>query len=158
MAGKAAGTRSLPALATFPRLIGNNPMAGVYDARYGVRFPDMTGVYSPRLRQIADEAGREIHLVLPHGVYVALLGPSYETPAEIRALRALGVDAVGMSTARELDAAAALGLECAAISCITNKAAGLCAGPIHHEEVLAAAATQRDRLAGVIEGFLQAAG
>ena len=120
--------------------------------RHGSRFANAC---SPRLlerlRRAADDAG----VVLKAGTYAQVTGPSYETPAEIRALRALGVDAVGMSTARELEAAAGLGLECAAISCITNKAAGLGVGPIHHEEVLAAAATQRDRLAGLIEHFLQ---
>lgn len=75
-------------------------------------------------------------LPLPTGVYAQLTGPSYETPAEIRALRACGADAVGMSTGREIEAADALGMECAAISCITNKAAGLGTGPIHHDEVL----------------------
>ena len=91
---------------------------------------------------------------LPRGVYAQVTGPSYETPAEIRALRAWGADAVGMSTAREIQAGADLGMQCAAISCITNKAAGLSAGPINHEEVLATAAAPRERLAALIERFL----
>src|SRR4029450_2617648 len=79
-------------------LMGVNPLVGPNDDRFGPRFPDMAHVYSSRLRAIADLAGREMHLLLPHGVYVGLLGPSYETPAEIRYLRTIGADAVGMST------------------------------------------------------------
>ena len=82
-------------------LIGNNPLVGANDERYGLRFPDMTHVYSPRLRAIADEAAKDEGVAIQHGVYVAVLGPSYETPAEIRAFRTLGADAVGMSTAPE---------------------------------------------------------
>jgi purine-nucleoside phosphorylase len=81
-------------------------------------------------------------------------GPSYETPAEIRALRSLGADVVGMSTAREIHAACDLGLECAAVSCITNRAAGLSEGPLNHEEVLRIAAGQGENLADLIEAFL----
>ena len=79
-------------------LIGDNPLVGPNDDRFGPRFPDMTDVFSVRLRQVADAAGREIGMALPHGIYAALLGPSYETPAEIRYLRTIGADAVGMST------------------------------------------------------------
>src|SRR5207253_872482 len=82
-------------------LMGQNPLVGAHDDRFGERFPDMTEVYSPRLRAIADRAGKAIDLLLPHGIYVALLGPSYETPAEIRYLRTIGADAVGMSTVPE---------------------------------------------------------
>src|SRR5437762_2205984 len=86
-------------------LIGSNPLVGANDDRFGPRFPDMSEVYSSRLRRIADQAGQEMNLPLPHGVYVALLGPSYETPAEIRYLRTIGADAVGMSTVPEAIAA-----------------------------------------------------
>src|SRR5947199_3377139 len=79
-------------------LLGSNPLVGPNDDRFGPRFPDMSEVYSKRLRAIADDAGRALGLPMPHGVYVALLGPSYETPAEIRYLRTIGADAVGMST------------------------------------------------------------
>src|SRR5207247_1604932 len=79
-------------------LMGGNPLAGPNDERFGARFPDMTGVYSPRLRRIADESAKTLGLALAHGIYAACLGPSYETPAEVRALRLAGADAVGMST------------------------------------------------------------
>ena len=93
---------------------------------------------------------------LPTGTYAALTGPCYETPAEIRALRQMGADAVGMSTAREAEAAHALGMEVAALSCITNKAAGLGYGPLDHTEVLQTAAAPADRLADLIAGLIGA--
>lgn len=102
-------------------------------------------IYSARLLDL---------LPLPRGIYAEMLGPCYETPAEIRALRSCGADAVGMSTAREIDAAHRLGMECAAISCITNRAAGLSSGPISHEEVLATGRAARDRLIAVLEAFV----
>jgi purine-nucleoside phosphorylase len=83
-----------------------------------------------------------------------MLGPCYETPAEVRALRSRGVDAVGMSTAREIEAGHALGMECAAICCITNKAAGLGAGPISHEEVVAMGRTMKEKLSGVLDAVI----
>jgi purine-nucleoside phosphorylase len=100
-------------------------------------------------------AAQAVGLPWCEGVYAAVTGPCYETPAEIRALRACGADAVGMSTAREVQAATAAGLECAALSCITNRAAGLSATPLNHEEVLAVAAAQRDRLGQWVEVFLR---
>jgi purine-nucleoside phosphorylase len=103
-----------------------------------------------RLSVAAAEAGVEFH----RGIYAAVTGPCYETPAEIRALRAWGADAVGMSTAREIHAAADAGLECAAISCITNHAAGLSGEPLNHEEVLAMAAAQAARIAALLERLL----
>jgi purine-nucleoside phosphorylase len=111
--------------------------------------------YSPRLLHLLKEAARQLGFELANGVYAALTGPCYETPAEIRALRAWGADAVGMSTAREVETAVELEMECAAVSCITNKAAGLSEGPLDHKEVLAIAATQTGRLAQLIEQFLQ---
>ncbi len=117
-------------------LIGNNPLAGPNDDRFGPRFPDMTEVYSKRLRRMADEAARAMGMTLPHGVYVALLGPSYETPAEIRFLRTIGADAVGMSTVPEAIAARHMGIEVLGISCITNMAAGVLPRPLDHHEVL----------------------
>jgi purine-nucleoside phosphorylase len=110
--------------------------------------------YSPKLRQRLHEAGKQRGIELHEGVYAAVTGPCYETPAEIRALRNCGADAVGMSTAREVQTAHDLGLECAAISLITNRAAGLSSGPINHDEVLATALVQADRLADLIETFL----
>ncbi|MCI0638566.1 MAG: purine-nucleoside phosphorylase [Gemmataceae bacterium] len=111
--------------------------------------------YSARLLSKLHDVATELGIGLSDGVYAQVTGPSYETKAEIRALRSIGADAVGMSTAREINRAIELGMECAALSCITNRAAGLGDGPIHHEEVLASAATQRDRLARLLETFLQ---
>ena len=96
-------------------------------------------------------------LQLPTGVYAQVTGPCYETPAEIRALRACGVDSVGMSTAREIETAHRLGMECAAISCITNKAAGLGTGPIHHDEVVEAGGRMKERLHCVLGAFITSA-
>ena len=98
-------------------LTGSNPLVGENDERFGVRFPDMSEVYSKRLRAVADEAAAAQRLQLRHGVYAALLGPSYETPAEIRYLRAIGADAVGMSTAAEAIAARHMGLEVLGLPC-----------------------------------------
>ncbi len=117
-------------------LQGSNPLAGPNDDRLGPRFPDMSEAYPERLRDIAREAARGIGLALAEGVYAAMLGPSYETPAEIRALRVLGADLVGMSTVPEAIAANHMGLEVLAISCVTNMAAGILKQKIDHEEVL----------------------
>src|SRR5262249_15117437 len=111
--------------------------------------------YSARLLRQLAEAAQGIGLRLHQGTYAAVSGPCYETPAEIRALRAWGADAVGMSTAQEVQAACDLGLACAAVSCVTNRAAGLSAAPLDHEEVLATAAAQADRLADLLEAFLR---
>src|SRR5947209_7352270 len=118
------------------------------------RRPPRPSPYSPQLIEQLRQAATRISFVLASGVYAQVTGPSYETPAEIRALRACGADAVGMSTAREVQAGCDVGMACAALSCITNKAAGLSAGPINHEEVLATAAAQRERLAALVEAFL----
>ncbi len=132
-------------------LSGANPLAALDDERCGSRFPDMTEVYSARLRAIADEAGRALGLTLPHGVYAAVLGPSYETPAEIRYLRSIGADAVGMSTVPEAIVARQIGIELLGISCITNMAAGLAAGPLSHDDVLDRARSARRDLAALVE-------
>jgi purine-nucleoside phosphorylase len=111
--------------------------------------------YDPALRARLQQAASVLGFSLPTGVYAQVTGPCYETKAEIRALRQCGADAVGMSTAREIQVAFSLGLRCVAISCITNRAAGLSAGPIHHGEVLDAAASMRERLALLLEEFLR---
>jgi purine-nucleoside phosphorylase len=111
--------------------------------------------YSPRLLRLLDELAAAAGIALPSGVYAMVTGPCYETPAEIRALRACGADAVGMSTAPEVQAGADAGLECAAVSCITNRAAGLGDGPLNHEEVLTTAAQQSERLANLLEELLR---
>ena len=132
-------------------LIGDNPLAGPNDERFGPRFPDMTDVYSARLRGLADQAGRAMGLRLPHGVYAALLGPSYETPAEIRYLRTIGADAVGMSTVPEAIVARHMGLEVLGVSCITNMAAGVLPQPLGHSEVMATARRVRGQFISLLE-------
>ncbi len=114
-----------------------------------------TSPYTPRLLGLLEEAARSAKVDLTTGNYAAVTGPCYETPAEIRALRQWGADAVGMSTAREAQAACDGGMECAAIACITNRAAGLADGPLHHEEVLSTAAAQSERFADLLEQFLR---
>lgn len=111
--------------------------------------------YSLRLRTALHEAATAAGVELHEGTYAAVTGPAYETPAEVRALRAWGADAVGMSTAREIQACVEAGLECAAISCITNRAAGLSSEPLNHEEVLRVASRQAERLAALLEMFMR---
>jgi purine-nucleoside phosphorylase len=111
--------------------------------------------YAPRLIAQLRHAAKQLGRSLPTGVYAQVTGPSYETPAEIRALRAWGADVVGMSTAREVKTGFDLGLECAAISLVTNKAAGLGNGPVNHDEVLATAANARLALTSLLEMFLR---
>ncbi len=135
-------------------LMGGNPLVGDNDDRFGPRFPDMTEVYSGRLRRIADEAGAALNLTLPHGVYVALFGPSYETPAEIRYLRTIGADAVGMSTVPEAIVARHMGIEVLGISCITNMAAGVLPGPLNHAEVMDTARRVRGQFIALVEGVI----
>lgn len=117
-------------------LQGQNPLVGPNDERLGPRFPDMTHAYSPSYRDIALKAAARLGKTLYQGVYAAMLGPSYETPAEIRYLRTIGADLVGMSTVPEVITARHLGLQVLAISCVTNMAAGIIDQPISHEEVL----------------------
>lgn len=117
-------------------LMGGNPLVGPNDDRFGTRFPDMSQVYSARLRRIADLVGQAARVPLVHGIYGALPGPSYETPAEIRYLRTIGVDAVGMSTVPEAIVARHMGLEVLGLSCISNMAAGVLPQPLDHAEAL----------------------
>ena len=135
-------------------LIGHNPLVGANEDRFGPRFPDMTEVYSSRLRAIADQAARAIGLTLPHGVYVALLGPSYETPAEIRYLRTIGADAVGMSTVPEAIVAHHMGIDVLGLSCITNMAAGVLPRPLDHAEVMETARRVRGQFIALLEGVI----
>jgi purine-nucleoside phosphorylase len=116
-------------------LQGHNPLIGPNDDRFGVRFPDMTHTYSTPYRDIAKKAGMKLGMQLSEGVYAALPGPSYETPAEIRYLRAIGADLVGMSTVPEVIAARHMGIKVLAISCVTNMAAGILDQPLSSEEV-----------------------
>jgi purine-nucleoside phosphorylase len=135
-------------------LMGHNPLVGQNDERFGVRFPDMTEVYSSRLRRVADEAGRALGLTLPHGIYAALLGPSYETPAEIRYLRTIGADAVGMSTVPEAIVARHMKMDVLGISCITNMAAGVLPQPLDHAEVMETAAKVRGQFIALLERII----
>jgi purine-nucleoside phosphorylase len=116
-------------------LMGVNPLRGANDERLGPRFPDMSSVYDSALQDVIAAAQRQIGLEARRGVYLALSGPSYETPAEIRMLAALGADAVGMSTVPEAVCARHAGMRVAGISCITNLAAGISAQPLSHKEV-----------------------
>ena len=136
--------------------MGWNPLTGPNEPRFGfrpgagLRFPDMTTAYSPRLRALAREAAREEGFELAEGVYLATPGPSFETPAEIRAFRALGATLVGMSTVPETIAARHMGLEVLGLSCVTNLAAGLSPDPISHEEVNATGRAVEPRLAALL--------
>ena len=135
-------------------LLGSNPLMGPHDDRFGARFPDMTEVYSPRLRAVADQAARENGLPLQHGVYIAVHGPSYETPAEIRAFRTLGADAVGMSTVPEAIVARQMSMEVLGISCISNMAAGVLPQPLNHDEVMDTTRRVRQDFSALLEGII----
>jgi len=117
-------------------LMGDNPLRGPNDERFGPRFPDMSAVYSPELQAMVVDEAKAAGVEVRRGIYGALSGPSYETPAEIVLLRNLGADAVGMSTVPEAIVARHMGLEVLGISCITNMAAGVSDAPINHEEVM----------------------
>jgi len=117
-------------------LQGQNPLVGANDDRFGARFPDMTNAYAPEYRKMAQEEAGQLGMTLHEGVYAALLGPSYETPAEIEYLRRIGADLVGMSTVAEVIAARHMGMKVLAISCVTNMAAGILDQPLSHTEVL----------------------
>jgi len=136
-------------------LTGANPLVGPNDDRLGRRFPDMSEVYSRRLRTLADEVAAGRGLDLEHGVYIAVSGPSYETPAEIRAFRTLGADAVGMSTVHEAIVARHMGLEVLGLSCISNMAAGILDQPLTEEEVIETTGRVRDRFVALLEGIVE---
>ncbi|WP_406701281.1 purine-nucleoside phosphorylase [Singulisphaera sp. Ch08] len=136
-------------------LIGANPLRGPNDRRLGERFPDMSEVYSSRLRTIAFEEAGKLGLDLASGVYACLPGPSYETPAEIRMLRTLGADVVGMSTVPEAIVARHGGLEVLALAVVTNAAAGVSGGLISHAEVVEAGQAATPLVGALIEGVVQ---
>lgn len=127
---------ALVAIKDHINLQGQNPLTGPEDPRLGLRFIDMTEAYSRQYRQFAKEAAKKVQIELPEGIYAALAGPSYETPAEIRFLRTIGADLVGMSTVPETIVARQMGIKVLAISCVTNMAAGVLDKPLNHEEVL----------------------
>jgi purine-nucleoside phosphorylase len=130
------GKEKLVMITDHINLQGQNPLVGHEDERLGPRFIDMTDAYCEKYRQMTLAAGKKLGIDLGQGVYAGLLGPSYETPAEIRYLRAIGADLVGMSTVAEVIAARHLGMKVLAISCVTNMAAGILKQKINHEEVL----------------------
>jgi purine-nucleoside phosphorylase len=126
----------LVAISDHINLTGQNPLVGANDPRFGLRFFDMSEAYSKRLRGYALLAARSLGIEMPEGVYLGLSGPSFETPAEIRAFRTMGADLVGMSTVHEVIVARHMGIEVLGISCVTNMAAGVLNQPLNHEEVL----------------------
>ena len=136
-------------------LLGSNPLVGPNDERFGPRFPDMSEVYSRRLRDVAEAAARAVGVPVARGVYIAVHGPSYETPAEIRAFRTLGADAVGMSTVPEAIVARHMGLDVLGISCITNPAAGVLPAPLVHDEVIAVANRVKAEFSRLLEGIVE---
>jgi purine-nucleoside phosphorylase len=132
-------------------LTGRNPVAGSNDERFGPRFFDMTNAYSKRLRLLAHSVAE-----FAEGVYLAVSGPSFETPAEIRAFRSLGADLVGMSTVHEVIVARHMGIEVLGISCVTNMAAGILEQPINHQEVMETGARVQAQLTALLWKLLPA--
>jgi purine-nucleoside phosphorylase len=131
-------------------LLGTSPLVGPNDEELGPRFPDMSDAYDPELRAAAREAATRLGIDLGEGVYAAWLGPQFETPAEIRFMRAIGGDLAGMSTVPEVIAARHLGIRCLGISVVTNMAAGVVAGKLGHEEVLQVGAEAQPRLTALL--------
>ena len=136
-------------------MMGTSPLIGSNDERFGPRFPDMSEVYAARLRNIADDAARTRGVPVSHGVYIAVQGPSYETPAEINFFRKMGADAIGMSTVPEAIAARHIGMEVLGISCITNAAAGVGHHPIVHDDVIATGRRVRSAFISLLEGIIE---
>jgi purine-nucleoside phosphorylase len=133
-------------------LQGTNPLVGTNDDGFGPRFPDMTHAYTQEYRAIAREEAAKLNITLQEGVYAALLGPSYETPAEIEYLRRIGADLVGMSTVAEVIVARHMGMKVLAISCVTNMAAGILDKPLSHAEVMETG----ERVKSTFESLLRA--
>ena len=135
-------------------LQGHNPLVGVNDDRFGLRYPDMTQAYSMAYRQMALEEARKLGLSVYQGVYAAMLGPSFETPAEIGFLRTIGADLVGMSTIAEVVTARHMDLKVLAISCVTNMAAGILDQVLTHEEVLETGERVKDDFTALLKAIL----
>lgn len=138
-------------------LSGQSPLSGENDERLGPRFPDLTDAYDPRLGALLDESAAAAGVPLRSGVYACMAGPSYETPAEVRMLRALGADLVGMSTVPEVIAARHMGVPVAAVSVVTNLAAGLARKPLSHADVAEVAGRVTDRLTALAGAFIERA-
>ncbi len=137
--------------------VGVNPLMGPHNPDWGPRFPDMSEIYSSRLRSVLRAVAGRRGLRVMEGVYAFTAGPVYETPAEIRAYRNMGADVVGMSTVPEAVFAAAAGLEVAGLSLVTNLAAGISPVPLHHEEVLAATRNAQSVMRGLVDDFIAGA-
>jgi len=135
-------------------MLRDHALRGANDDRVGPRFPDMTTAYAPALRALVRRVAAQQGVPLEEGVYVAMPGPTYETPAEVRMLQVLGADATGMSTVPEVIVARHMGARCIGISCITNKAAGITGQPLSHDEVTETAARVRSQFEGLIDGIL----
>jgi purine-nucleoside phosphorylase len=144
----------LVAISDHINLQGSNPLIGPNDDRFGPRFPDMTTAYDKGFRQIAMTQSNRLGIDLGEGVYAALAGPSYETPAEIRYLRTIGADLVGMSTVPEVIAARHSGLRVLGISCVTNAAAGVLDQPLDHKDVLATAERVKEHFLGLLRAII----
>jgi len=160
-AGGLAATWSrgdLMAITDHINLTGVSPLAGVDDDTIGPRFPDMTAAYDAQVRAALHDAAREAGVALREGVYAGVLGPQYETPAEIRMLRSLGADAVGMSTVCEVIALRHMGVRVGGLSCITNLAAGVGAGTLDHAEVEATARARQGELTALLTGWIARTG
>ncbi|RRD64134.1 purine-nucleoside phosphorylase [Fretibacterium sp. OH1220_COT-178] len=137
-------------------LMGANPLTGASEPRWNVRFPDMTHAYSPRLLEVLDRAAAGVGIALKRGVYAAFMGPSYETPAEVRMARILGADLVGMSTVPEVIVANAMGMETAVLSCVANRAAGMGDEHLTEEDVLRVMADSSHALGGLLRALMRA--
>jgi purine-nucleoside phosphorylase len=135
-------------------LSGRNPLLGPNEDALGPRFPDLSGAYDRRLAEALETAARDSQIALRRGVYAQISGPSYETPAEVRMLRALGADAVGMSTVPEVIVAAHQGIPCCGISCITNAAAGISPTPLSHQDVVEVAKRVEGTFARLLCAFI----
>jgi purine-nucleoside phosphorylase len=135
-------------------LQGANPLSGANDERFGPRFPDMTAAYDKRFREMTVGQGNRLGIGIDEGVYAALAGPSYETPAEIRYLRTIGADLVGMSTVPEVIAARHCDMRVLGISCVTNAAAGILDQPLNHREVLETAARVKGEFVALLKAVL----
>jgi len=148
------GQGALVLISDHINLQGSNPLIGPNEDALGPRFPDMSDAYSAECRAIAHEVGSQLGIALAEGVYAAVTGPSYETPAEIRFMRTIGADLVGMSTVPEVIVANHLGMRALAISCVTNMAAGILPQKINHEEVLETGRRVRDTLVRFLKSLL----
>jgi len=146
---------SLMIISDHINLLGSNPLVGPNDDRFGPRFPDLTSVYAPELQSMVIDEASEMGLGMRRGVYAALSGPSYETPAEIHMVRTLGADAVGMSTVPEAIVARHMNMRVVGISCITNLAAGVSSRPIDHSQVMAIGERVRDQFTELLRRVIK---